>query len=84
MLFVNVVAVSAVESIYVKAMFRVFFFFFFNFYFNVCLNYPAQCAYVLMLLLPCCILWDHIDLLITPSSPSYSPLAPYPFFKKMH
>lgn len=28
---------------------------------NVCLNYPAQCAYVLMLLLPCCIQWGHID-----------------------
>lgn len=37
--------------------------FFFLFY--VCLNYPAQCAYVLMLLLPSCIQRGHIDPQIT-------------------
>ena len=42
------------------------FFFLFFFCCCVCLNYPAQCAYVLMLLLPCCIQWGHIDLQIPP------------------
>lgn len=38
--------------------------------FYVCLNYPAQCAYML-LLLPCCIQWGHID-------PQVSPLTQFP------
>lgn len=42
------------------------FFFYFIFIFNVCLNYSAQAAYVLMLLLPHCIHQGHIDPQITP------------------
>lgn len=37
------------------------------FFCYVCLNYPAQCAYVLMLLLPSCIQWGHIDPHPTPN-----------------
>lgn len=47
---------------------------FFVVFFNVCLNYPAQSAYVLMLLLPCCIQWGHIDPQTTPNPSLKTPI----------
>lgn len=46
--------------------------------FYVCLNYPAQCVYVLMLLLPYCIQRGHIDPKITLPNPIIPLLNPYP------